>query len=119
MSKNKNPKTNKSGKSLFILIISIVIIAGTIITWQFYKYKVANQKIKSLVTAKSKGLYNINYSKIVIDEIGGTLRMTDVKIDHDTAIWNQLRKTNEEPSALLKLNIPFLNISGVKTPKAL
>jgi hypothetical protein len=106
--------TRKGG----LLVATGVLILGLIV-WQFYKYKIANRSINQAVTENSGGLYTIHYEDLVIDEVGGSLHVKNIVIIPDTDVYNQMVREKKNPSVLLRLNIPKLDITGVKTPKTL
>jgi len=101
------------------LWIGLGIFLTILLAWQFYKYKIANKSIHKAVSEKSKGLYSIRYDSLLIDEVGGALHVKNVEIRPDTAVYRQLMEEGTQPSVLLTLTIPQLDITGVKTPKAL
>ncbi|MBS1597737.1 MAG: hypothetical protein JST75_05900 [Bacteroidetes bacterium] len=108
----------KKTKVITLITIAAIVIAG-ISVWQYYKYKIAHEKINELVNTKTKGLYNIHYENLSFDEVGGTLRVENVKLIPDTAFYRRLKSDQKEPPVLITLDLPSLNISGIKTPKAL
>lgn len=101
-----------------LLILAGIILAGIGI-WQVYKYKIAKKNIQKAVTEKSKGLYVIHYTDLVIDEVAGDLRVKNVEIIPDTAIFNAMVREQSNPSILLHITVPELHVTGIKTPKAL
>jgi hypothetical protein len=111
----KASKGFRSRTSL-VIVCSLVI---AVVVWQFYKYKIANRSISKAVTEKSGGLYRIQYENLVIDEVAGALHVKNIDIFPDTAVYDQLVKDKKNPSVLITLHIPALDITGVKTPKAL
>lgn len=110
---------NRKGHKLSILLSGIGVFILGLIVWQFYKYRIVNRQVNKAVAVKTKGLYSIRYEGLVIDEVGGRLHVTNIKIIPDTAVYNQLVKEKKNPSTLIKLTIPALDISGIKTPRAL
>jgi hypothetical protein len=118
MSKEINFNSKEKGlKRPYILLIIAVIIG--LLTWQFYKYKIANKSISKVVSEKSKGLYSIHYDSLFIDELSGILHVKNIEIIPDTTVYNQLVKEKKNPSILLRISVPALDIIRIKTPKAL
>jgi len=109
---------SKGARSPYFLIAILVLIVG-IIVWQFYKYKIVNKNINKVVQEKGKGLYTLHYENLLIDEVTGKLQVKNISIIPDTNVYNQMIREKTNPPVLLKITIPFLNITGVKTPKAL
>ncbi len=114
----KNNLVKKRSGFLYILIPALLIFIG-LLGWQFYKYKLANKNITKLVDEKSNGLYSIHYDSLFIDELSGILHVKNIKIIPDTDVYNQLVKGKKNPSVLLRLSIPSLDIIRLQTPKAL
>jgi hypothetical protein len=111
-------RKSKGTRSPYLLIVILILIAG-IGLWQFYKYKIVNKNVTKAVEEKSKGLYSLHYDNIFIDEVTGKLQVKNISIIPDTSVYNQMMREKTNPPVLLKITIPLLNISGVKTPKAL
>jgi hypothetical protein len=99
-------------------ILLIILTTGFFI-WRNYKYHLVNKKLDHLVTGKSKGLYQISYQHLVIDEALGNISAEDVELIPDSLIFLQLVEKKTAPESLFFIRIPKLIISGVKTPKAL
>lgn len=110
------PKLAGIKKIIFFSLIFIVAIGFSV--WQFYKYKIADKSIHKAVTQKSKGLYDIHYSNLSIDEINGSLSVDSVIINADTSVYNKMQP-DIKPSILVNLFIPNLKVLHVATPKAL
>jgi len=105
------------GKRIGLLIIAAVLVAVSV--WQFYKYRIINKKIDKALTEKTKGLYNIRYGQIALDEAAGILHVKNVEITPDTAVYRQMADQKTNPPVLVTITMPALDILGVKTPKAL
>lgn len=102
-----------------IIFFSLLLfVAAGFSAWQFYKYKIANKKIHKLVTQKTKGLYDVHYTHLLIDEINGSLSADSVIINADTAVYNKMQP-NIKPPILVNLFIPSFKVLHVATPKAL
>ena len=106
-----------SGKKIILVLIGILVLA--VAAWQLYKYKFINNKVEKAVAEKTKGLYDIHYEDISLDEASGTLHVKNITVIPDTAVYNQMAAEKKNPSVLVKATIPELDILGVKTPKAL
>jgi hypothetical protein len=108
---------SKKWKGAIITVTGIFVIA--LGGWQFYKYSIVNRKVNEAVSGKSGGLYTIHYEGLVIDEVRGILHVKNIRILPDTAVFNRMVAEKREPSVLVGLTIPSLDIMGIKTPKAL
>src|ERR1700733_11910833 len=95
---------------LWIVAVIILIVAG----WQFYKYRIVRNRVATLVEQKSKGLYSLHYEDLLFDEVSGNLRVKNVDIIPDTAVYNQMVKDNTNPSVLVSLHLPELRILRIK-----
>ena len=106
---------------LFYILSGILLIVLTIgfFIWRNYKYRLVNRKLDNLVTGKSKGLYQLSYQHLVIDEALGNISAEDVVLIPDSLMYLQLTEKKTAPESLFFIRIPKLMISGVKTPKAL
>src|SRR5450432_1028805 len=106
---------------LFYILSGIFLIALTvgIFIWRNYKYKLVNKKFDKLVTGKSRGLYQLNYEHLVIDEALGNISVDDVEMLPDSLVYQNMTDQNTAPETLFYIRIPKLLISGVKTPRAL
>jgi hypothetical protein len=106
---------------LFYILSGILLVALTagIFIWRNYKYKLVNKKLDNLVTGKSRGLYQLNYEHLVIDEALGNISVDNVEMLPDSLVYQNMTDQNTAPETLFYIRIPKLLISGVKTPKAL
>ena len=71
---------NKSKRFYIISGIVLVIIIAGVLVWRNFKYKFVNKKIDQLVEVKSRGLYEVNYQNLVIDEAGGNITAENVEM---------------------------------------
>ncbi len=110
---------NRRKKFYIISGILLVLFLGGCLFWKNYKYRLVNKKLDQLVSGKSKGLYQLGYQKLVIDEALGSVTAENVSLLPDSIIFRSLVDGNKAPADLFFIQIPKLSISGVKTPKAL
>jgi len=106
---------------LFYILSGALLIVLTIgfFIWRNYKYKLVNSKLDNLVTGKSKGLYQLSYRHLVIDEALGNISAEQVELIPDSIVYLKLIEQKTAPESLFYIRIPKLMISGVKTPRAL
>lgn len=97
----------------------MLIVAGGIVTWNIYKRKIVKDEVSKTVSDKTNQLYGMEVGKLDMDEVAGSLTMTNLQLNADSNVYNQLVSINDAPSVLVKINIPSLTVEGVKTPKAL
>jgi hypothetical protein len=94
-------------------------LIGGIVFWQKIKYHMVNAQLQTAVSGKSKGLYQLSYKNLVIDEVAGDVSVEDVHLSTDSSIFLEQSKENHKTPLRIDIRIPKLMISGVKTPKAL
>jgi hypothetical protein len=116
----KGQKAFHKSRKLYIIsgTILVLIVAG-LIFWRNYKYKLVNKKLDNLVTGKSRGLYQISYKNLFIDEAGGNISVENVEVMADSLVYHSMEEQNSTPQNIFHIQVPKLHITGVKTPKAL
>lgn len=114
------PNFLKSISRKFILLVAGIIIAAGIVffIWQKNKYRIVNETIASTIAKKTDSLYTVTYDSLHFDEILGTAYLKNIHIEPDTF---RIKKTNvnDIPYVLLDIKIASINVTGVKTDKAL
>jgi hypothetical protein len=113
MLKTKSPKSYP-----YILLIVLVLVASGILIYKKFKYKFVQSKLEQAVDKKSKGIYQLAYDHLVIDEVAGSISAENIRLIPDTAAYRSLLPGGKQPAVLLDITIPRLVISGIKTPKA-
>ncbi|MEO8111961.1 MAG: hypothetical protein ABI594_18070 [Ginsengibacter sp.] len=106
-------------RKTFILIAGIIIaLAIVFFIWERNKYKIVKDTIAETIAKKTDGLYTVKYDSLHFDEILGTAYLKNIHITADT---NRIKNTKLEdrPYILLDIKIASLNVTGVKTDKAL
>ena len=96
-----------------ITAIGIVFFA-----WQKNKYRIVKETLANAIAKKTNSLYTIWYDSIHFDEISGMAYMKNIHISPDTAVINRM-KPGDLPYVLLDIRIASLDVSGVRTGKAL
>lgn len=102
-----------------ILIFFIAAIAGGVWYWNTHKKAIIRNKLENAVNEKSKGLYKIKYDNLEMDEIAGSLSVSNMNLSYDSTRYMDLEKLGIAPPLLMNIHIPEINVSGVKTPRAL
>ena len=114
------PTFLKSVSRKLILIVAGIIVALGIVflIWQKNKYKIVKETIASKIAKATDSLYIVKYDSLHFDEILGTAYLKNIHIEPDTF---RIKKTNFEdlPYILLDIKIASINVTGVKTDKAL
>jgi hypothetical protein len=110
---------HRSGIFYILSGILLIILTAGFFIWRNYKYKLVNKKIDNLVTGRSKGLYQLTYQHLVIDEALGNISVEEVEMLPDSLVYQTLVNQNTAPETLFYIRILKLLVTGVKTPKAL
>lgn len=114
------PNILKSISGKFILIVAGIIIALAIVffIWQKNKYRIVNETIASEVAKATDNLYTVTYDSLHFDEILGKAYLKNIHIKPDTF---RIKNTNFDdlPYILLDIKIASINVTGVKTDRAL
>ncbi len=114
------PTFLKSVSRRLILIVAGIIVALGIVflIWQKNKYKIVKETIASKIAKATDSLYIVKYDSLHFDEILGTAYLKNIHIEPDTF---RIKKTNFDdlPYILLDIKIASINVTGVKTDKAL
>jgi hypothetical protein len=113
-------KSFHRSKLFYILSsISLIVLVSGFFFWRNYKYKLVNRKLDKLITGKSKGLYQLAYQNLVIDEVLGNISAENVEMTPDSLVYQTLVDQNTAPGSLFFIKIPKLIITGVIAPKVL
>ena len=114
------PSLFKSISKKFIVIGAGILIALAIVffIWQKNKYHIVNETIADTIAKKTDSLYTVKYDSLHFDEILGTAYLENIHVEPDTF---RIKKTAFEdmPYILLDIKIKSINVTGVKTDKAL
>ena len=114
------PKTSAKRRIYLIIGVVLLIVCTTgFFFWRKYKYQLVNKKLDKMVTGKSRGLYQINYKNLVINEALGSISAEDIEILPDSQVYQDMAAQHNQPENLFFIKIPRLSVIGVKTPKAL
>jgi len=103
----------------FILMAVILIIGGGLWYWRTNKKKIIRNEVQKAIKEKSQGLYRVNYAGLELDELSGNLSVSSFTLTYDSTRYAQLKKEKKEPYLLLSISIPEIQVTGVKTDRAL
>ncbi|MDF2191676.1 hypothetical protein [Paraflavitalea sp. CAU 1676] len=106
-------------KKTVIISIVLLLLAGGIVYWNIHKRGIVRSTVKETVADKTNNLYSMSTGSFEVDEVAGNLTAKNIYLQPDSNVYNALKGTEDEPSVLVKLDIPELVVAGVKTPKAL
>ena len=111
------PKNRWISLLVFLVLCSLVI--GGISYWNVTKKSIIKNEIDNSLEKKTKGLYVINYDKFNLDEVAGSLNVSNIHLVFDSLVYKDFLDRKEAPSILVDIRIPTLNVWGVQTPRAL
>ena len=104
------------GGIFMVLVITVIL---TIVYWNAIKKQLIRDHVKLKVREKTERLYNIHYSNMELDEVGGNLSIANLTLQYDSARYLKLKGKKEEPPMLFRIEIPSITVTGIQTPKAL
>ena len=78
------------GFYIFLFLAFAVYSSAGLVLWRNYKYNLVNKKLDNLVTGKSKGLYQLNYKNLIIDEVLGNISAENVEMIPDSTVYLKL-----------------------------
>ena len=104
---------------LTLLVLILAAVAGGIFYWSVYKKRIIRSTLEDTLRRKSKGLYKVTYDDLKLDEVSGFLKVTNLRLEYDSLRYAALEDLDLKPPTLLRINIPELLVTGVKTPQAL
>lgn len=104
-------------KALVVFLICVLVVVSGIFFYLRWRHNFLRYDLPSLVYLKSDSLYKISYDDMYIDEIGGEVRIKNLRLVPDTTY----KKTGDStlPRQLLNVLVPELHITGVRTDQAL
>ncbi|HKO80430.1 MAG TPA: hypothetical protein VJU78_08550, partial [Chitinophagaceae bacterium] len=105
--------------AISILLLIVIAAAGGVIYWKIYRKQIIRNELENAVSRKSQGLYTIHYENLKLDEAAGNLAIANMKLSYDSTVYTSLLEKDDAPPTLLKISIPSLIVTGVKTPRAL
>src|SRR6185503_5519124 len=119
--KLRKARSTGRGKALFIIIIILILsLAGSgWYYWNIHKKRLIRETLESAVHEKTAGLYLLRYDSLNLDEVAGDLSVRNIRLVYDSVKFYALQQTKDAPSILLRLEIESIDVSVVKTPRAL
>jgi len=116
-------KTTKI-KIIKVVLISILFFLVAIIGvgfwyWTTHKNKIIKTELEKVLVKSNKGFYKISYDDMKVDEIAGALSVHNMKLRFDSASYQSNEKDSEIPPMVFTIDIPEINVTGVKTTSAL
>ena len=120
---DNNRKTTRRKKIrkvlLSISLILIVLIGFGFWYWNIHKDVIIENKLQKAIAKSNEGFYKISYDDMKINEETGSLFVSNMKVSFDSSSYASAKQTDKVPPMLFNIEIPELNVVGVKTSKAL
>ena len=113
------PKKKRSTVKIILLSLLLLIVLAAGIGWWYWtthKKGIIKNKLEQAIANKSKGLYKVTYDSLDFDEISGWVKVYNMNLAFDSLKYAQADST---VPLLFSIQIPFIHINGVKTPRAL
>ncbi|MBC7848764.1 MAG: hypothetical protein H7Y31_03470 [Chitinophagaceae bacterium] len=104
---------------LIVLLVLGGLVAGGWFYWDANKKSIIKNELDKSIQKKTHGLYTLEYEKFELDEVAGSLVVTNVRLAYDSVILDSFERASNAPSILVNAFIPRLAVSGVQTPQAL
>ncbi|MFT3674843.1 MAG: hypothetical protein QM781_02995 [Chitinophagaceae bacterium] len=117
----RHARSTRRGRIVLVVLGLLLLsaVGAGLFYWFIYRKQIVREQLEATVIRKSNGLYRISYDKMVLDEVNGHMSITNLRLNYDSTRFLQLAATGKAPGMLLRILIPELTISGVKTPRAL
>ncbi|HEX6849566.1 MAG TPA: hypothetical protein VF144_21415 [Chitinophagaceae bacterium] len=105
-----------SGAVLFFLVA--VIVAGYWY-WDTHKNKIIESELEKAIVESNEGFYKVSYDDMKVDESAGALSVRNMKVRFDSTRYKSVENVDKIPSMVFNIDIPEINVVGVKTKSAL
>ncbi len=119
----RNNKTSKKRILSTVLLCVLCVIVGLIAFglwyWNTNKDVIIENKIGEAVKKTKDAFYKVSYDDLEVNEEAGALSVSNMKLNYDSVKYLQKIREGKEPSMLFNITIAELNVSGVKTKKAM
>ena len=116
----KGTKRNTIKINLISISISILAIIGFgFWYWNTHKNTIIKTELEKAIVKSNKGFYKVSYDDMKIDESAGALSIHNMKLRFDSASYQSFERNGKAPSMVFNIDIPEINVVGVKTTKAL
>lgn len=114
-----NDRKLSKKKKIRVVLFSLAFfliggIAFGVWYWSTHKNEIIQKELKEAIAKSNEGFYKISYDSMKVDEAAGSLSVTNMRLSYDSLKWRE-----KNLPMLFTIDIPSLNIVGVKTKKAL
>ena len=116
-------KERRMGRGKIVLIsILFLLLAGFgfgFLYWNTNKNKIIKTELEKAIVKNNNGFYKVSYDDMKIDETAGSLVVRNMKLRFDSVRYQLSEKENKVPSMVFNIDIPEMNVVGVRTTRAL
>ncbi|HEV8270025.1 MAG TPA: hypothetical protein VGQ04_01900 [Chitinophagaceae bacterium] len=116
-------KTSQRNISKVVLIsvsfFLLAIIGIGFWYWTTHKNKIIETELEKAIVKNNKRFYKVSYDDMKIDETAGALSVHNMKLRFDSASYQSTEKDTKIPPMVFNIDIPEINVTGVKTTSAL
>ena len=102
-----------------VLVFVLAIVGFGFFYWNTHKNKIIKTELEKAIVKNNKGFYKISYDDMKIDETAGYLSARNMKVRFDSARYKSSELKNKVPSIVFNIDIPEINVIGVRTTRAL
>ena len=115
--------TKRNSRKIVLISISfslVAIIAAGFMYWNTQKNKIIKTELEKAIVKSNKGFYKVSYDDMKIDEASGFLSIRNMKVQFDSSNYQSfVEKGGKVPSMVFNIEIPEINVVGVRTTRAL
>lgn len=114
--------TGRNSRKIVLISISfslLAIIASGFLYWNSHKNRIIKTELEKAIVKSNKGFYKISYDDMKIDEAAGALSIRNMKLRFDSSSYQSFEKGSKLPSMVFNIDIPEINVAGVRTTRAL
>ncbi len=118
--KNKKRSSRKLRNVVLVIILLLFLLAGGVFFVGYYYYgKIIQTYVSETVKQESNGLYKAEVGNIYLNVIEGSLKVRDLKLLPDTALYRQVAVRDTLSPLLFSLSIDRFEINNFKILKVL
>lgn len=104
-------------KQRIIFLGLILLVVAGLVVYKNWRHDFLRKKIPRLVFLRSDSVYRITYGDLYLDEVEGEVIIKDLQLHPDTTF--KKKDDPELPRNLLRIIVPELHITGVRTDAAI
>ena len=102
---------------IVIPIVILLVLVG--IVGSFYLDRIIYSQLRNTVKTKSKGLYQLDYSKVSVNLLSRTLVIRNAKLNVDSLAYKRISAPDHPLPLTIEGSFPSIRISGIRWMKLL